>query len=70
MKKSIFYDKKLEKRFKLYKKIRDHCQYTGKFRGAARCIYNLRYKVPHEIAIKIHNGSKYDCHLIIKKLAE
>ena len=52
------------------KKIRDHCQYTGKFRGAARCIYNLRYKVPHEIAIKIHNGSKYDCHLIIKKLAE
>ena len=50
--------------------MRDHCHFTGKFRGAARCICNLRYKVPHENAIKIHNGSKYDCHLIIKKLAE
>ena len=27
------------------KKGRDHCHYTGKFRGAARSEYNLRYKV-------------------------
>ena len=43
---------------------------TGKPRGAARSICNLRYKVPHEIPVKIHNGSKYDYHFIIKELAE
>ena len=30
--------------FKLYHKVRDHCHYTGKFRGAAHSISNLRYK--------------------------
>ena len=56
--------------FKLYKKVRDHCCYTGKFRGAAHSICNLRYKVPTEILTVIHNGSLYDYHLIIKQLAE
>ena len=64
------YDKNDKKRFKLYKKSRDHCHFTGKFRGAAHSICNLRYNVPQEISVKIHNGSKYDYHLIIKKLAE
>ena len=41
-----------------------------KCRGAAHSICNLHYKVPHEIPIKIHNGSKYDYHFIIKELAE
>ena len=57
-------------KFKLYKKVRDHCHYTGKFRGAAHSICNLRYKVPQEIPVKIHNGSKYDYHFIIRELAE
>ena len=35
-----------ESEFKLYRKVRDHCHYTGKFRGAAHTICNLRYKVP------------------------
>ena len=26
-------------------------------------ICNLKYKVPQEIPLKIHNGSKYDYHL-------
>ena len=26
-------------------KVRDHCHYTGKYRGAAHNICNLRYKV-------------------------
>ena len=68
--KAFCYDKKQEKRFKLFKKVRDHCHFTGEFRGAAHCICNLRYKVPHEIPVNIHNGSKYDYHLIIKDLAE
>ena len=52
------------------KKVRDHCHFTGKFRGAAHNGCNLRYKVPKEISIVFHNGSTYDYHFLIKKLAE
>ena len=52
------------------KKVRDHCHYTGKFRGAAHSECNLRYKVPKEIPVVFHNGSTYDYHFIIKQLAE
>ena len=31
---------------KKQQKVRDHCHYTGKYRGAAHNICNLRYKVP------------------------
>ena len=31
---------------KKYRKVRDHCHYTGKYRGAAHDICNLRYKIP------------------------
>ena len=41
------------------KKVRDHCHYTGKFRGAAHSECNLRYKVPKEIPVVFHNGSTY-----------
>ena len=41
-----------------------------KFRGAAHSICNLRYKVPKEIPVVIHNSSTYDYHFIIKQLAE
>ena len=34
---------------KKYQKVRDHCHYTGMYRGAAHDIYNLRYKIPKEI---------------------
>ena len=68
--KEFCYDKNEKKKFKLYQKVRDHCHYTGKFRGAAHSICNLRYKVPQEIPVKIHNGSKYDYHFIIRELAK
>ena len=61
---------KRKKKFKLYQKVRDHCHYTGKFRGVAHSISNLRYKIPQKIPVKIHNGSKYDYHFIIRELAE
>ena len=51
-------------------KVRDHCHYTDKYRGAAHNICNLRYKVPKEIPIVFHNGSTYDYHFIIKELVE
>ena len=64
------YDKNEKKEFKIYQKVIDHCFYTGKFRGAAHSICNLKYNVPLEIPVKNDNGSAYDYHFIIKKLAE
>ena len=63
-------DKNNEKEFKLKKKVWDHCHYTGKFRGAAHSIYNLRYKTPKETTVVFHNGSTYDYHFIINQLAK
>ena len=51
-------------------KVRDHCHYMGKYRGAAHNICNLRYKVPKEIPVLFHNGSTCDYHFIIKKLVK
>ena len=53
---------------KKYNKVRDHCHYTGKYRGAAHSICNLRYRIPKEIPVMFHNGSTYDYHFIIKQL--
>ena len=55
---------------KKYHKVRDHYHYTGKCRGAAHSICNLRYKTPKEIPVMFHNGSTHNCHSIIKKLAK
>ena len=49
-----------------YHKVKDHCHYTGKYRGPAHSICNLRYQTPKEIQIVLHNGSTYDYHFIIK----
>ena len=51
-------------------KVRDHCHYTGKYGGAAHSNCNLRYKIPKEIPVVFHNGSRYDHHFIIKRLAK
>ena len=52
-----------------YHKVRDHCHFTGKYRGAAHSICSLRYKTPKKIPIVFYNGSAYDYHFIIKELA-
>ena len=44
--------------------------YTGKYRGTAHDICNLKYKIPKEIPVVFHNGSTYDYHFIIKQVAE
>ena len=64
-----FYMDKDDKNYKNRKKIKDHCHYTGKVRGAAHSKCNLNYKVPKDIPTIIHNTS-YDTHLISNQLAE
>ena len=51
------------------RKVRDHCHYTRKYRGAAHSKCNLEYKIVKEIPVLFHNGSAYDLHFIIKYLA-
>ena len=68
--KEFFTDENNKKEFKSYRKVRDHCHYTGKYRGAALSSCNLRYKIPNKVLAVFHNGSTYDYHFIIKELAK
>ena len=49
-------------------KVRDHCHYTGRYRGPAHNSCNLKYRKPKFIPVFFHNLSGYDSHLFIKKL--
>ena len=49
-------------------KVRDHCHYTGLYRGPAHSLCNLRYKIPSYIPVVFHNLSGYDAHLFIREL--
>ena len=49
-------------------KVRDHCHFTGKFRGAAHSKCNLMYKVPKFVPMFFHNLKNYDAHFIVKAL--
>ena len=49
-------------------KVRDHCHFTGRYRGAAHNSCNLRYRKPNFIPVVFHNLSGYDTHLFIKNL--
>ena len=50
-------------------KVRDHCHYTGRYRGPAHMKCNLQYKIPSYIPIVFYNLLGYDAHLFIKELA-
>ena len=52
-----------------YRQVRDYCRFPGKCRGTAHSICNPRFNIPDEIPADFHNMSNYDCHFIIKELA-
>ena len=50
--------------------VRDHCHYTGKYRGPAHNECNRQFRKPKFTPIFFHNLSGYDSHLFIKKLGK
>ena len=64
-------EKRILKKFnkdKNDRKVRYHCHYTGKYRGAVDSICNLKFNVPNEIPVVFHNSSNYDYYFVIKEL--
>ena len=49
-------------------RVHNHCHMSGKFRGAAHEVCNLKYKVRKFFQVVFHNLSGYDSHLFIKTL--
>ena len=52
------------------RKVRDHCHFTGKVRGALHSKCNLRLRRTKVIPVLFHNLEGYDSHLFVKHLAD
>ena len=50
-------------------RVRDHCHFTGEYRGAAHNKCNLMCKKPRILPVIFHNLQGYDAHLFIKQLS-
>ena len=49
-------------------KVRVHCHFTGKFRGAAHQSCNLKFQRPKFTPVFFHNLQNYDAHLFVRAL--
>ena len=50
--------------------MRDHCHFTGDYRGAAHNECNLKCRKPLILPVIFHNLQGYDAHLFITQLAK
>ena len=50
-------------------KVRDHCNVSGKFRGAAHFSCNANFKISKKVPVVFHNLKGYHGHLIMKELS-
>ena len=50
-------------------RVRDHCHFTGQYRGAAHNSCNLQCRKPLILPVIFHNLQGYDAHLFIKQLS-
>ena len=73
LKSMLYLWKKLLKKLandKIDWKVRDHCHYIAKYRGAGHSICNLNYSILNEIPVVVHSIIiTYGYHFIIKELA-
>ena len=51
-------------------KVRDHCHFTGEYRGAAHFDCNIKCRKPLILPVIFHNLQGYDSRLFIKQLAK
>ena len=49
--------------------VRDHCHFTGKYRGALHTKCNQRLRRTCVIPVLAHKNSGYDSHMFVKRLA-
>ena len=54
---------------KNHEKVRDHCHFTGKYRGGTETIWNLRFMCPTELLYFFHNGLNYYYYFIKEETA-
>ena len=50
-------------------RVRDHCHFTGEYRGASHNSCNLQCRKPLILPVIFHNLQGYDAHLFIKQLS-
>ena len=50
--------------------MRDHCHFTGNYRGALHNLCNLKLKRGWRIPVFFHNLSSFDSHLFVKELSD
>ena len=62
-------EEKSNHKYKSFRQVRHHSDFTGKYRGVAQSIYSLRFNKPTDVPIILHNGCTYEFYLVLKHLS-